>query len=185
MSLRSLVERAKDGDELAFSRLVDSIGDRLYTVAFHILGDSGLADDASQSALIQVWRELPRLRDLDRFEGWAYRIVVRAAYRESARRRRITSLPTIEVADLHDRHGFDEPGRVGTREILEHGLARLSPTHRSVLVMKHHLGLDDDEIAEVLGVPRGTVRSRLFYAMRSLRAAVDAEERPQNEAGLA
>ena len=97
----------------------------------------------------------------------------------------MSRLPSVEVADLSARHGADEPGRIGAREVLERGLARLSPTHRAVLVLKHHIGLDDAEIARVLDVPLGTIRSRLFYAMRGLRAALDAEERPQDEAGLA
>jgi RNA polymerase sigma-70 factor (ECF subfamily) len=173
---RALVERARDGDKVAFARLVDEAGDRLYSVAFHILRDSEAADDAAQQALIVIWQQLPRLRDPDRFDAWACRILVRSAYAQARRERRwhptVVRFPQPEV-------GVDDAaGRLADRDRLERGFRRLSPEQRAVVSLKHYACLGDDEIAQVLDVPVGTVRSRLFYAMRALRAAIDADERP-------
>jgi len=172
---RALVERARDGDELAFGRLVFTIGDRLYGVAFHMLRDATLADDAVQEALIQAWRELPRLRDPDRFEAWAIRITVRAAYAELGRRRRHG--PTLIHVESRQDSTPDRSAVLADRDQLEHGFRRLSPEHRAVVVLKHYIGLPDDEIAAALDIPSGTVRSRLYHAIRSLRAALDADDR--------
>ena len=84
---RRLVERAMHGDEEAFDLLVDRIGDSLHSVARRILRDTTLAQDATQQALLDAWRNLPRLRDPDRFEAWTYRLLVNACHAESRRER--------------------------------------------------------------------------------------------------
>lgn len=169
---RQLVERAQRGDETAFAMLVQRSGDRLHAVACHILRDSDLAADATQQACIEMWRRLAQLRDPDRFDAWAYRIVVRAAYAECRRRSvwRVT-------ADLPGSAGMDASHGVDDRDQLERGFARLSMDHRTVVVLKHFGGLSNTEIADVLEVSEGTVRSRLFYAMQMLRAALEADQR--------
>ena len=171
---RALVERARAGDEAAFARLVGEVGDRLYSLAFHILRDESAADDAAQQALIVIWRHLPQLHDDERFEAWACRIVVREAYAEArrGRRQRPSILQLPEAGRVED--GL---GRLADRDRLERGFRRLSYEQRAVVVLKHYLGLCDEEIAAVLDVPVGTVRSRLFYSMSALRAAIDADER--------
>lgn len=174
---RVWVEAARNGDELAFARLVSSLGDRLYSIAFHVLRDVGQAEDATQQALIQIWRELPRLRQVDRFETWAYRIVTREALAEVRRRSRWIPGPAMRLLSAEERSTPDSSSVLAERDWLLRGLDRLSADHRAVLVLKHYADLADDEIAEALGVPTGTVRSRLHYSMRALRAALDAEER--------
>ena len=93
-----LVERARGGDEVAFSELVDLDGDRCYAIAYRILRDVERAQDAVQQAFLLAWRELPRLRDVERFEVWLHRLVVNAWYEEDRRYRRwSTNVRTLPV----------------------------------------------------------------------------------------
>ena len=173
---RDLVERAVAGDHDAFSELARvSIG-RLYATARLILRDDGRAEDATQEALVAAWRDLSALRDPDRFDAWLHRLLVRACYRETvaagtAGRSRSTSTAT-SAADADP--GFD----IADRDQLERGFRRLDADQRIVLVLHYYLGLSLDEAAEALGVPPGTVRSRLNRATRAMRAALDADGRP-------
>jgi len=170
-----LVIRAQKGDEGAFASLAVACGDRLHAVAHRILRDTHLAEDATQQALLAIWRDIPQLRDPARFEAWSYRLLVRACYAEASRTRRwspnIRLLPTDELATA------DALGSVHDRDQLERGFRRLSIDHRAVVVLHHYLDLPLHEVAEALGIPEGTVRSRLHHAMRGLRAALDADHR--------
>jgi RNA polymerase sigma-70 factor (ECF subfamily) len=172
---RELVERAQRGDESAFAALAVRIADRMYAIAHHILGDADRADDAAQQAMIDIWRHLPALKDPDRFQVWAHRVVVRAAYAE-ARRLRTWTLKVKSVT-LDSRSSPDVAAGVADRDQLERGFVRLPIDHRAVVVLKHFAGLSDEEIAEALDIPVGTVRSRLHYSIRSLRAALEADAR--------
>src|SRR5262245_27903109 len=87
----ALVERARDGDEDAFTELVDLDGNRCYAIAYRILGDADRAKDAVQQAYLIAWRELPRLRDAERYEVWLYRLLVNACYEEARRHKRWTT----------------------------------------------------------------------------------------------
>jgi RNA polymerase sigma-70 factor, ECF subfamily len=171
-----LVVRAQNGDEEAFATLAVAVGNRLYAVAHRILRDVHLADDATQQALLYVWRELPQLRDPARFEAWSYRLLVRACYAEGRKRRRWS--PNLRVLSVDQPAGGEGLSAVFDRDQLERGFRRLSVEHRSVVVLHHFLDMSLDEVAEALGVPVGTVRSRLHYAMRGLRAALEADARP-------
>jgi RNA polymerase sigma-70 factor, ECF subfamily len=172
---RELVLRAQRGEESAFASLLQRHGDRLHATAHHILRDSDLAADAVQLAMIEMWRKLPNLREPDAFKGWAYRIVVRAALAEA--KGRSTWRIRVAPVDVEGQAGVDEGHRIEDRDELERGLARLTLEQRTVVVLKHYAGLSNDEISEVLGVPEGTIRSRLHYAMSSMRAAVEAGRR--------
>jgi RNA polymerase sigma-70 factor (ECF subfamily) len=171
-----LVIRAQRGDEGAFASLAVAVGDRLHAVAHRILRDIDLAEDATQQALLSIWRDLPQLRDPARFEAWSYRLLVRACYAEARRARSSASnlrlLPATEPATTDAIH------TVHDRDQLERAFRRLSIDHRAVVVLHHYLDLSLSATAETLGVPEGTVRSRLHYAMRGLRAALDADARP-------
>jgi RNA polymerase sigma-70 factor, ECF subfamily len=165
-----LVERARDGDDVAFEELVDLDGDRCYAIAYRILRDVELAQDAVQQAFLLAWRELPRLRDPERFEVWLHRLVVNACYEEFRRYRRwstnVRSLPADGPG------GGDETISIDDRDALERAFRRLTPEHRAVVVMHHHAGMPLASIAEVAGVPVGTIKSRLHYATRILRDAL-------------
>ena len=176
MDTTELVIRAQDGDEEAFASLAVAVGNRLHAIAHRILRDADLADDATQQALLAVWRDLPQLREAERFDGWAYRLLVRACYAEGRKERRWA--PNVRVLPIEEAAVTDGFASIADRDQLERAFRRLSIDHRAVVVMHHYLDLSLDEVAEALGVPVGTVRSRLFYAMRALRAALDADARP-------
>jgi len=171
---RQLVTMAQSGDHDAFDLLVRQVVDRLYAVAYRILRHGPSAEDATQTALVDAWRHIRSLRDPDRFEAWTYRLVVNASYAEYRRRRR--DAPPGALTD-----GAVEPDpfpSVHDRDQLERGFARLSAEQRAVLVLQHYLGMSHDEMAEVLGIPVGTVRSRLHGARGAMRAALEADARP-------
>ncbi len=170
-----LVERARDGDEIAFSELVDLDGDRCYAIAYRILRDAERAQDAVQQAFLNAWRELPRLRDPERFGPWLHRLLVNACYEELRRHRRwstrITALP-VDGPSVPDPMVL-----VDDRDALDRAFLRLTPEHRAVFVLHHHAGLPLADIADIVGAPTGTVKSRLHYATRTLRAAIIADSR--------
>ena len=171
-----LVTRAQRGDEGAFASLAVAVGDRLHAVAHRILRDTYLAEDATQQALLSIWRDLPQLRDPARFEAWSYRTLVRACYAEARRNRRGGA--NLRLMPAQEPTATDELASVADRDQLERGFRRLSIDHRAVVVLHHYLDLSLSDVADALGIPEGTVRSRLHYAMRGLRAALDADARP-------
>ena len=176
---RDLVERAMAGDHDAFSELARVSVGRLYVVARLILRDDGRAEDVAQEALVTAWRHLQGLRDPDRFEAWLHRLLVNACYREARRDRRRGSIE-IQVGALPMPEASDDANLnldLADRDQLERGFRRLDVDQRSVLVMHYYLGFSLDESAEVLGVPPGTVRSRLHRAIGAMRAALEADAR--------
>lgn len=178
---RTLVEQAAAGDQRAFESLVRQSADRLFAIAYRILRDHHLAEDALQQTLVTIWDELPRLRDPDRFEAWSYRLIVRTSIAGAKRERRggpmIRLLPDdTDVATVTPRSP-DAFGSVADRDQIERGFRRLKPDQRAILVLQYYVGLSLAEIADVLGIPVGTTGSRLHYAARALRAALDADER--------
>jgi RNA polymerase sigma-70 factor (ECF subfamily) len=170
-----LVVAAQRGDEEAFAKLVVAYGGRLQAVAHRILRDFDLAEDATQQAFLRIWKSLPKLRDPDRFEPWAYRLLVRSCHAEARRSRHWT--PGLRLVET-DEPTEDPLTAVADRDQLERAFRRLSVDHRAVVVLHHYLDLPMPEVAEVLGIPLGTASSRLHYAMRGLHAALDAAARP-------
>jgi RNA polymerase sigma-70 factor, ECF subfamily len=178
---RDLVERARRADREAFAVLVHQVSDSLYAVAFRILRDTGLAEDALQNALVLAWRRLPKLRDPDRFEAWIHRILVHACYDESQRTRSWRASVTVLPIDLPG--ALDDTSSVVDRDELERAFLHLSIEQRAVFVLHHYLGLPLVEVAELLGVPAGTARSRLHYATLGLRQALVAAAGPTAREG--
>ena len=171
-----LVVRAQHGDEEAFASLAVAVGGRLHAVSQRILRDIHLAEDATQQALLTIWRDLPQLRDPAHFDAWSYRLLVRACYAEGRRTR--DWAPNLHLMPANEPVAAEGLSVVVDRDQLERGFQRLSIEHRAVVVLHHYADLPLDQVAEVLGVPIGTVRSRLFHAMRGLRAALEADARP-------
>jgi RNA polymerase sigma-70 factor (ECF subfamily) len=172
MDQQQLVVRAAAGDEDAFSALATSHVDRCYALAYRILRDPDRARDACQQALIGAWRDLPTLREPSRFDAWLHRLVVNACYVESRGARRWGArLRLLTVNNVQP----DPASSVADRQALEDAFSQLSPEQRVVVVLHHHLGYPLTEIAETLGIPVGTARSRLHYAVRQLRATLDAD----------
>jgi RNA polymerase sigma-70 factor, ECF subfamily len=173
--VREFVEAARRGDQAAFMQLVNLRGDRLFAVAYRILRDEDRAKDALQDALILAWRDLPKLREVDRFDAWMQRILTHVCIGMAVRERRIVT--NLHLADEDSTTSRDEMLSVHDRDQIERGFRRLKPEERAVLVMRHYMGYEPTEIADVLDVPPGTVRSRLHHAYRAMRAALDAEAR--------
>ena len=169
-----LVIRAGRGDQDAFAELAGAAIDRLYGLASRILRDTGAAEDAVQGALLAAWRELPRLRDPARFDAWLYRLLVHACHRELRARR--LHRPNV-LAPAGEPSHPDEASVIGDRDEIERAFRRLTSDQRTILVLHHYLGYEPSEIARTLEIPAGTARSRLHYAEKGLRAALDADGR--------
>jgi RNA polymerase sigma-70 factor (ECF subfamily) len=173
---RELVELARRGDHDAYEALVSVAFDGLYALAYRILRDIDRTDDAVQECLIRAWRELPHLRDPDRFEAWLRRLLVNACYDESRRDRRRSV--ELHVVPFERAGGVDAAAALADRDELERGFRLLSVEQRTVLVLTHYLGMTAREVAETLDIPVGTVQSRLLYAIRTMRAVLEADARP-------
>jgi RNA polymerase sigma-70 factor, ECF subfamily len=172
-----LVERARQGDRDAFASLAAAHVDRLNAVARLILRDADVADDAVQEALVRCWRFLPTLRDVERFDGWLYRLLMRAVNDEFRRRRRFRATMEAIQSELTVSDGASN---LADRDQLERGFRRLSVDHRAIVVLHHYLGLPLTEAAAALDIPVGTAKSRYHHAMSALRAALEAEARLGN-----
>lgn len=169
-----LVERAQRGDHEAFEALARLSIDRLYAVARRVLRDPTGAEDAVQECLVRAWRDLRALRDPARLDAWLYRLLLNACRDEQRRSHRRPV--QVEVGRI-DLPGNEIPiADAAARDELDRGFRALSAEHRMALVLRHHVGLRPAEIAEALGIPIGTATSRIHYATRALRAALDDDQ---------
>lgn len=175
---RDLVVRARRGDRDAFTRIVTIEIARLDAVARLIIRDRDRAKDAVQEALVRAWRDLPSLRDPDRFEAWLRRLLVRACTDELRQARR--RVFEVELTDLHHPAVGDSSIALADREALERGFRHLDADYRSVIVLHYYLGLPLPEVAHAVGTPVGTVKSRLHRAREALRAALEADARDRS-----
>ena len=176
-----LVSLAKRGDREAFDSLARLTGDRCMAIAFRILRDFDLADDAVQSALLTAWREIRTLRDPELFEPWLHRILTNACFSEARRRRRWSE--SIRLIPVEPVHGPDEFLSVDNRDQFERAFRRLTVEQRAVLVFHHYLDLPLEEVAARVGIPIGTVKSRMYHAKRALRAILEADARAATVSG--
>jgi RNA polymerase sigma-70 factor, ECF subfamily len=171
---RDLVRAAQGGDHDAFEVLATAAIDQLHAIARLILRDTHDAEDAVQSALIDAWRHMPSLRDPDRFGAWLRRLLVNACADERRHRRRYEG----QIRVLHvEQVVADSSSELADREQLERGFRRLKHEHRVVVVLHYYLGLPFEEVADIVGIPVGTAKSRVFYATELLRAALEADAR--------
>jgi RNA polymerase sigma-70 factor (ECF subfamily) len=172
---QDLVTRAQQGDQRAFEALTVADQPRLFKVAYGILRDGHLAEDATQQAFLAIWRHLPRLRDAAKYEAWSYRLLVRACYAEAKRKPRWTTDDVVLQANVL--RAPDAYHEVIDRDALERGFQRLTLDHRAVVVLRYLLDMTPEEVAETLGIPRKTVYSRLDRAVRAMRGAIEADSR--------
>jgi RNA polymerase sigma-70 factor (ECF subfamily) len=178
----ALVEAARSGDEEAFASIARGLADRLFVVAHRILRDVGRAEDAVQQTLVTAWRELPALREPERFEAWLHRILVHACYAEAKRASRWSA--TVVALPMDGPAVQDSTQDIVDRDALERGFRRLPMEQRAAFVLHHYLGWSVAEIAENLGVPTETIKSRIRYATSTLRAALDADARTTSTTSL-
>jgi RNA polymerase sigma-70 factor (ECF subfamily) len=172
---RDLVERARRGDHDAFAALAGAAISRLDSAAWLILRDPEQAKDAVQNALVRAWRDLPTLRDPDRFDQWLHRLLIRACIDEARRLRRHRVDVELVNLDLHATAAMESA--VADRDEIERGFDRLPPEMRAVLVLHHYLDLTLPDVAATLAIPLGTAKSRLHRALGLLRAALEADAR--------
>ena len=174
MDQTALIERASQGDHEAFGALVGVRLARLDTAARLILRDAELARDAVQEAMLRAWRNLPGLRDPERFDAWLHRLTVNACL-ELARRRRGRVIE-IELTPLHDAPIQDASTMVADALYIERMLTALDPDQRAVVVLHYYLDLSLPETAAALGIPIGTAKSRLNRALAAMRIKVADDE---------
>jgi RNA polymerase sigma-70 factor (ECF subfamily) len=170
---RSLVDRARDGDLDAFEQLVRERMDAVYRLTHAIVLDPADAADATQETFVAAWRQIPSLRDPARFDAWLERIAVNAARMtlRSRRRRRVREVAASSAVETLAERTADMPDA----SLLTNALHQLSPDQRTLLALHHLEGRSVAELAELLEIPVGTVKSRLFTARRALDEALAAE----------
>jgi len=169
-----LVRQARQGDRDAFDILLTDVVDHLYRIARLVLRDFDRAEDAVQEALVRCWRDLPSLREPDRFDAWLNRILMRAITDEARKKRGfVANVVQLKVEPAV----ADSSGALADRDEIARVFERLSVEHRTIVVLHHYLGMTTDEAARTVGIPHGTAKSRLHYATEALRAALEADAR--------
>ena len=173
MDQRGLVERAGKGDHDAFAELARAAVVRLDQAARLILTDPELARDAVQEGLIRAWRDLPKLRDPDRFDAWLHRLTVNACIDQTRRRRRRPI--EVELTPIHAPAVTDMSSALADRDIVDGVLRHLDERERAIVVLHYFLGMPLTDVAVTPGIPVGTVKSRLHRALGEMRVAIVAE----------
>ena len=175
---RELVERAQRGDHDAFGVLALAFVARLDAAARLILRDHELARDAVQDGFMRAWRNLPTLRDPDRFEAWLRGLIVRSCI--DVLRRRGRRPIEVELLSIDGPAVADISSLIADRELLDFALGRLPSEQRAVVVLHYYLGMPLPEVAGTLHIPVGTAKSRLHRALAAMRAAIDADTEPSS-----
>jgi len=161
------------GRAAAFERLADEHLDAAYRLARAILRDPSEAQDATHDALLQAWRKWSTLRDTSHFEPWFDRILVNIC------RNRLQHASRWRASDVSHEMAMaagDAYGQANDRDVLGNAIATLSPDHRVVVALRYYRDLQVDEIATRLGIPAGTVQSRLHYALKHLHRVIDVAD---------
>ena len=169
-----LVDAAVRGDRRAFERLVEPYLAVALGAARLITGNESDAADAVQDALLASWQSLDGLRDPELFAAWFRKIVIRSSTRCVQRRRHLVE---IDLESQDQTGAADSVEREFDRRQLARAFARLDPKDRVLLTLHHYWQLPVSESALLLGLPEGTVRSRVHHALKRLRAGFEAEER--------
>ena len=178
MDQRDLVPRAQQGDQDAFAVLAGAAVARLDAAAWLILRDSELARDAVQDSMVRAWRDLPGLRDPDRFTPWLHRLTVNACL-DVARRRQRRSIE-VELTPIAMPSVGDATAEIADRELIDDALRTLEPEFRAVVVLHYFLGMPLQDVAVSMRIPLGTVKSRLHRALRTMRVTLEsADETPE------
>ena len=179
----ALIRRVQQGDGVAFDRLVELYGPRVYNLAYRMIGNAEDAHDVAQEAFLRIYDALPRFRGDASFSTWMYRIVVNVCHDElSRRRRRPPTLTELQPED-GDSTALDDMLTTGEttedhllrrerHQALHQAITALPPPFRTVLVLYDLQGFSYDEIAETLRVNVGTVKSRLNRARNILREKI-------------
>jgi RNA polymerase sigma-70 factor (ECF subfamily) len=163
---------ARGGDKEAFARLVDIEAPAAYRLALTIIGSPAEAEDAVQDAFVQAWRRIDSLRDAERWSAWFRRLLVRCAV-ERARRRGLVREVDLEFAS--DIPRLEPSPHPAERLALLAALGRLDPSDRAILSLRFFADLEMQDVADALGIPLGTAKSRLHRALGRLRERLGQE----------
>lgn len=174
MTQRDLVDAAMRGDHDAFEALATAASGRLYSIARLILRDVHLAEDALQETLVHIWRSLPTLRDPGHFDAWSYRLLVNACADAGRERRRLSAEVRLIRPESVDP---DSAESAADRDQIERAFRHLKPEQRAALVLHYYVGLPARDVADVLGIPVGTAKSRIHYGTELMRGALEADGR--------
>jgi RNA polymerase sigma-70 factor (ECF subfamily) len=164
----ALLARVVDGDRAAFDELMSRHEGRVFAVCLRLMGDRETALDASQETFLTLFRKAGQYRGTAAVGTWLYRIAVNTCYDLLRRARRRPSEPLSDHLDPADATATDPFTSVELRSEVEAALAALSPEYRAAVILSDLEGLGLPEVAEVLGVPVGTVKSRVFRGRRHL-----------------
>ncbi len=165
-------ERARDDEREIFGALVRPRLDATYRLAGYLLGNAAEAEDVAQEAILRAWQHFPDLRDRATFPAWLDRIVVNAC-RDRLRRRRIVQFRPLDTPDDVEPETADPFAASLDRELLGRALGALPPDQRIVVVLRYWKDASNEDIAAALGIPVGTVKSRLHYAFATLRRELE------------
>jgi RNA polymerase sigma factor (sigma-70 family) len=166
------VMAARGGDQGAFARLVDLEAPAAYRLALSIVRSPADAEDAVQDAFVQAWRRIDSLRDPDRWSAWFRRLLVRCAV-EGARKRRLVREVDLDLALEMPR--LEPSPQSAERLALLAAFERLDPTDRAILSLRYFADLEMQDVADALGIPLGTAKSRLHRALGRLRERLERE----------
>ena len=164
------IEACKRGDRVAFQQLFETYKDKVYSVAFHFCGDESMASDAAQQVFLKLFSAIAQYRHDAEFTTWLYRIVVNTCVDEQRKRRRFVPFsPEVEVKNMVTRSTQEESySRRQVADSVRTAIAGLSPKLRLPILLKYVEELSYDEIAETLGLSKGTVASRLNRGHKTL-----------------
>ena len=179
MTEAELVQAARKGDQDAFAQLVEANQGRIYTLAYRMTGNADTAADLTQETFLSAWQSLPRFREKSAFSTWLYRMAVNACidFLRREKRRGVLPLPPDGAALPLPGQEPSPPEALERQELVgavHQALATLSPHHRKVLVLRDLEGLSYREIAQLLQLEEGTVKSRIARARLALREALIA-----------
>jgi RNA polymerase sigma-70 factor, ECF subfamily len=179
---QATLDAARDGDPKAFTALVEHYDHRLRVLAFHVLGDPHQTDDALQDVYVKAFRALPDFAGRSALSTWLSRITYTTCIDHLRKRSRL--VPVADLAPVDSMPESPDPtDDLSDRRRVRDVLRRLPPEQRAVVVLVGVQGLDYTHAAEILGVPSGTVASRLSTARTTLRSALRCDDAPLVAAG--
>lgn len=170
--LYRLIGKAKDGDKDAFALLIKRYKDIVFRYAFGMLSDRMKAEDVAQEAFIKIFYSLSRLDNLYAFSSWLTRIVSNLCYDRIQKRKKDYTVPTERIETNISNNGME---RTDLHMTIEEALKTLSPEHREAVILRDVEGYTYDEIARMLNIPLGTVKSRINAARLMLRKELKKE----------
>jgi RNA polymerase sigma-70 factor, ECF subfamily len=180
---RQLIARALRGDSGAYDTLVTRYRDRLYSLVYHMVQNAQEAEDLAQETFVKAYRNLGKFRHESNFYTWLYRIAVNLVYTQSKKysRRRMLFTAAVMSGDSLGARWPATPEELAqseeVKEMILKAIHQLDPRFRQVLILKELEGLEVAEVAKILGLPEGTVKSRLFRAREDLRRLLKSWKR--------